>query len=111
MFPAPIIPIFIFLLPSKAPTTFGNDFFCSRLAVPEESANCFFVGTPILERSDRLDNFLCGQDGCGVVRNIDIESRVHLYLWIVCRRVSYHRDLVAEFKRITYSCFHTRVCD
>jgi len=36
---------------------------------------------------------------------------VHLYVLIVCRRVSDHCDVVAQLKRITNSCFHTRVCN
>ena len=36
---------------------------------------------------------------------------MHLYVRIVCCRVPYHRYFVAKFKRITDSCFHTRVCD
>src|SRR5262245_13084272 len=49
-----------------------------------------------LERKDRVDHFLCGNEGTGVVREIDVESGVHLLIRVIRRRVFYHRDLVTE---------------
>src|SRR5215470_12310174 len=50
-----------------------------------------------LERRDRVDDFLCGHNATGVVRDIDVESGVHLRIRVIRRRVFYHRDVVAEF--------------
>src|SRR5713226_10317544 len=50
-----------------------------------------------LDRRDQVDDFICGHDGTGVVRDIDVESGVHLLIRVIRRRVFYQRDLVAEF--------------
>src|SRR4029434_7275853 len=63
-----------------------------------------------LERRDRVDDFICGHNGTGVVRDIDVESGVHLFIRVIRRRVFYHRDLVAKLSGITNSGLHTRVC-
>ena len=60
-----------------------------------------------LKRRDRLDDFICGHNGAGIVRNIDVESGVHLLIRVICRRVFYHRDLVAKLNGITNSCLDT----
>src|SRR5262249_20957226 len=49
-----------------------------------------------LERRERVDNFICCHNGIGVVREIDIESGVHLFIRVIRRRVFDHRDLVAK---------------
>src|ERR1700736_530322 len=49
-----------------------------------------------LERRDRVYDFLCGHNGTGVVRDIDVESGVHLLIRVIRRRVFHHRDIVAE---------------
>src|SRR5262245_66138509 len=46
--------------------------------------------------SDHVDDFLCGQNGTCVVRQIDVESGVHLRVRVIRRRVLHHRDVVAE---------------
>ena len=63
-----------------------------------------------LERGDRVDDFVCGHDGTGVVWEVDVERGVHLF------RVSaiesfYHRDFVAKlsgkadtFRRAEFVC-------
>src|SRR5262245_21949497 len=65
----------------------------SRRPLPSGTARLISRG---LKRRDRVDNFLCGHNGAGVIRNIDVESRVHLRIRIIGRCVLYHRDLVAE---------------
>src|SRR5215510_1645721 len=62
-----------------------------------------------LERRDRVDDFICGHNGTGVVRDIDVEGSVHLFIRVARRRVFYHRDLVAKLSPITNSCLHTGV--
>src|SRR5215471_18062640 len=62
-----------------------------------------------LERRDRVDDFICGQNGTGVVRDIDVEGSVHLFIRVARGRVFYHRDLVAKLSPITNSCLHTSV--
>ena len=47
-------------------------------------------------RRDRVDDFLCGHNCAGVVRDIDVEGGMHLVIRVIRRRVLYHRDLVAE---------------
>src|SRR5262245_41970200 len=49
-----------------------------------------------LERRERVDNFICCHNGIGVVRQIDLESGVHLFTRVIRRRVFDHRDLVAK---------------
>src|SRR5262249_61075019 len=49
-----------------------------------------------LERRDRGADLLRGYNGIGVVRDIDVESGVHLLVRVIRRRIFYHRDLVAE---------------
>src|SRR5215510_1671475 len=62
-----------------------------------------------LERRDRVDDFICGHNGTGVVRDIDVEGSVHLFIRVARGRVFYHRDLVAKLSPITNSCLHTVV--
>src|SRR6476646_3236573 len=49
-----------------------------------------------LERRDRVDDLLCGHDRAGIVREIDVESGVHLLSRVIRRCVFYHRDVIAE---------------
>jgi len=44
----------------------------------------------------RVDDFICGHNGTGVVRDIDVESGVHLLIRVIRRGVFCRRDLVAE---------------
>src|SRR5262249_39045975 len=60
-----------------------------------------------LERRDRVDDCICGHNGTGVVRDIDVEGSVHLFIRVARGRVFYHRDLVAKLSPITNSCLHT----
>jgi hypothetical protein len=48
---------------------------------------------------DRVNDFICGHNGTGAVRDIDVESGVHLLIRIIRRRVFDHRDFVAELAR------------
>ncbi len=59
---------------------------------------------------DRLDNFNCGHNGTGVVRDIDVEGGVHLAIRVIRGRVFYHRDLLAKLSSKANGCLHTRVC-
>src|SRR5215510_9368770 len=54
---------------------------------------------------------MCGHNGTGVVRDIDVESGVHLLIRVTRGRVFYHRDLVAELSGEAYRCLHTGVRD
>src|SRR5262249_37117892 len=58
---------------------------------------------------DRVDDFICGHNGTGVVRDIYVEGSVHLFIRVARGRVFYHRDLVAKLSPITNSCLHTSV--
>jgi len=49
-----------------------------------------------LSNRDQVDDFLCGHNGAGVVRDINVESGVHLLVRVIRRRVFDHRDVVAE---------------
>src|SRR5262249_19413194 len=49
-----------------------------------------------LDRRERVDNFICCHNGIGVVREIDLQSGVHLFIRVIRRRVFDHRDLVAK---------------
>src|SRR5205807_1399417 len=51
---------------------------------------------PALERRDRVDDLLCGHDRTGIVREINVESGVHLLIRVIRRCVFYHRDVIAE---------------
>src|SRR5215468_11591429 len=62
-----------------------------------------------LERRDRVDDFICGHNGTGVVRDIDVQGSAHLRIRVIRRRVLYHYDLVAKLSPITNSCLHTGV--
>src|SRR5215475_134696 len=55
------------------------------------------IATQHLERRDRVDDFICGHNGTGVIRDIDVESGVHLFIRVIRRCVFYHRDFVTEF--------------
>src|SRR5262249_13511823 len=48
------------------------------------------------ERRNRVDDFLCGHNGTGVVRDINVESGVHLLIRVIRRCIFYHRDFVAK---------------
>src|ERR1700736_5302354 len=63
-----------------------------------------------LERRDRVYDFLCGHNGTGVVRDIDVESGVHLLIRVIRRRVFYHRDLVAELSGKANGRFDAGMC-
>ena len=60
---------------------------------------------------DQVDNFVCADNGAGVVREIDVESGVHLFVRVVRRRVSHHRDLVAELRGIANRRFDAGMRD
>src|SRR5215813_7553692 len=63
------------------------------------------------ERRDRVDDLLCVHNGTGVVRDIDVESGVHLLIRVARGRVFHHRDVVAKLSGIPNSCLHAGVCD
>jgi len=49
--------------------------------------------------------------GVSVVGQIDIKGRVHHFIGVVCRGISYHCDLVAELCREANGCFDAGVRD
>src|SRR6516162_1208076 len=48
------------------------------------------------ERRNRVDDFLCGHNGAGVVRDIDVECGVHHLVRGIRRGVIHHGDLIAK---------------
>src|SRR5262249_33778718 len=63
----------------------------------------YLIPTPLLrtgfkglERRERVYNFICCHNGIGVVREIDLESGVHLFIRVIRRRVFDQRDLVTK---------------
>src|SRR5262245_47827242 len=63
-----------------------------------------------LERRDRVYDVLCSHNGTGVVRDIDVESSVHLLIRVIRRCVFYHRDLVTEFSGKANGRFDAGMC-
>src|ERR1700688_2176488 len=63
-----------------------------------------------LDRRNQVDDFICGHDGTGVVRDIDVDSGVHLLIRVIRRRVLYHRDLVAELSGKADGRFDAGMC-
>src|SRR5262249_36061530 len=63
-----------------------------------------------LERRDRTDDFICGHNSTGVVRDIAVERGVHLFIRVVRGRVFYHRDLVAELSGKANGRFDAGMC-
>src|SRR5262245_61350055 len=63
------------------------------------------------ERRDRLDDLICGHDGAGVVREIDVESGVHVVFRVIRGRVFYYRDVVAELSGKANRRFDAGMCD
>src|SRR5580765_1950858 len=47
-------------------------------------------------RGDRVDDVVGGHDRARVVRDIDVERGVHLFIRVARGRVSHHRDLIPE---------------
>jgi hypothetical protein len=62
-----------------------------------------------LKRRERFDDLSCGYNGTGLVRDIDVESGVHLFIRVIRGRVFYHRDLVAELSGKANGRLHARV--
>ena len=64
-----------------------------------------------LDGRDQADDFICGHNGTGVARDIDVESGVHLLIRVIRRRVFYHRDLVAELSGKANGRFDAGMCN
>jgi hypothetical protein len=62
-----------------------------------------------VDSSERVDDFMCGHNGPGVVRDIDVESGVHLFIRVTRGRVLHHRDLVAKLSGKADGGLHARV--
>src|SRR4029453_1449720 len=62
-----------------------------------------------LDRRERVDDLIGGHHGRGVVRDIDVESGVHLLIRVTRGRVFHHRDLVAKLSGKAYSGLHACV--
>src|ERR1700731_1385764 len=58
-----------------------------------------------------VDYLIRGHDGTGVSRNIDVESGVHLLVRVIRRRVSYHRDPIAQLSGETNGRFEACMRD
>src|SRR5215831_16397947 len=71
----------------------------------------WLLRTRFCERRYRLDEFAGGDDGIGVVRDVDVERGVHRLVRIIRSRVPDHCDVVAQFRGKAYRRFDTRVCD
>src|SRR3974390_3283964 len=63
-----------------------------------------------LDRRDRADDFLCGDNGAGVVRDIDVERGMHFFIRVIRRRVFYQRDHVAAFRGVANGRFDAGMC-
>src|SRR5580700_11756341 len=61
--------------------------------------------------SDRADYFIGGHNGTSVVREIDFEGSVHVFIGVARGRVFHHRDLIAEFGGMANGGLHTGVRD
>src|ERR1700732_3687347 len=61
------------------------------------------------QESNRLEGLTRRHDRVRIIRQIDIEGGTHHFFRIVCRRVFYNCDLIAEFSGISDSCFHAGV--
>ena len=48
-----------------------------------------------------VDPFICGHDGTGVTRDIDVQSGAHLFVRVIRGRVFHHRDLIAKLDGMT----------
>src|SRR5215470_1282387 len=64
-----------------------------------------------LESSERVDDLLCAHHGTGVVRDIHVESGVHLCIRVIRGRVCDHRDLVAKLCGVANGRFDARMCN
>src|SRR5262249_589779 len=62
-------------------------------------------------KRERVDDFICGHNGIGVVWDIDVERGVHLVIRIAGGRVLHHRDIVTKLSGITNRGLQTGVCD
>src|SRR5580765_2717714 len=45
------------------------------------------IATQHLERRNRVDDFICAHNRTGIVWDIDVDSGVHLFLRVICRRI------------------------
>ena len=70
----------------------------------------FAISDLRLQRRDRGNDLVCAHDSTGVIRNIDVKRGVHLFIRVICGRVFYHGDLVAELSGKAYSRFDAGMC-
>ena len=64
-----------------------------------------------LERRDGVTDFIRGHDAAGIVGEIDMQRGMHLPVRVFRRRVSYHRDLVAELGGVANGRFDAGMRD
>ena len=62
------------------------------------------------ERRDRFEDLCRGYHRGGVVWNVHVESGVHLFIRVIRRCVSYHRDFVTELSGKANGRFDARLC-
>src|SRR5499426_76287 len=65
----------------------------------------------VCKSRNRSDDLLRAHNGAGVVGHVDVESGVHRLVGVIRRRVSHHRDVVAEFSRKADSRFDAGMRD
>src|SRR3974390_2723482 len=63
------------------------------------------------DRRDRADDFLCGDNGAGVVRDIDVEGDMHHLVRVIRRRILNDGDLRTELGGIAHSRFDAGMRD
>jgi hypothetical protein len=64
-----------------------------------------------LKRSDRVDDLFCGDNGIGIIRNINLERSVHLPICVIRRCILHHCHMVSEFGCITNGRFDASMGD
>jgi hypothetical protein len=64
-----------------------------------------------LGSGDRVDDLNRSDNGSGVVRKIDVESGVPLFIRVTRSRIFNYCDLVAQFSGVAYGRLDTRVSD
>ena len=63
-----------------------------------------------LQRKDRVDDFVCAQNGASVAWEIDVQSGVHMFIRVIRSRVSHDCDFVAKLGGKANRCLNARVC-
>jgi hypothetical protein len=62
-------------------------------------------------RRHQLDDFICCHNGAGIVREVDVQSGLHLVIRVIRCRVLDYGDLVAELSGKADRCFDAGMRD